>query len=57
MGLERSVLRFLFLGAIGAVLTALATRLWDEILDPHRRDGSERFEMDRPALPGISVRS
>jgi hypothetical protein len=57
MCLERSVLRFLFLGAIGAVLTALATRLLDVVFDPHRRDRSERIEMDRPAMPGISVRA
>ncbi len=74
MGLGRTVLRFLFLGAISALLIALGVRLWDEILGPRRRKGhvtpkdfeptqvtdaewSEFIELDRPVLPGISIRS
>jgi hypothetical protein len=57
MELGRIVLRFLFLGATSALVVALATRVAGEIVGPYRRDRSERIEVDRPALPGISVRA
>ncbi|TMC64641.1 MAG: hypothetical protein E6J16_06220 [Chloroflexota bacterium] len=60
MGLGRSALRFLILGAISALLVALGARLWDEILGLHRRepvDWSEQIELDQTVLPGISIRS
>ena len=60
MALGRSVLRFLILGAISALLVALGARLWDEILGRHRResvDWSEQIELDQTVLPGISIRS
>jgi hypothetical protein len=60
MALGRSVLRFLVLGAISALLVALGARLWDEILGRHRResvDWSEQMELDQTVLPGISIRS
>ena len=75
MGVGRTILRFLFLGAISALLIALGVRLWDEILGLRRREGhvtkkdilsadevegaegSDRIELDRPVLPGISIRS
>ena len=60
MALGRSVLRFLVLGAISALLVALGARLWDEILGRHRResvDWSEQIELDQTVLPGISIRS
>ena len=60
MGLARSALRFLILGAISALLVALGARLWDEILGLDRResvDWSEQIELDQTVLPGISIRS
>jgi hypothetical protein len=60
MALGRSVLRFLILGAMSALLVALGARLWNEILGPHRResvDWSEQIELDQTVLPGISIRS
>ena len=60
MALGRSVLRFLVLGAISALLVALGARLWDEILGRHRRehvDWSEQIELDQTVLPGMSIRS
>jgi len=60
MGLGRTVLRYLFFGAISGLLVALGSRLWEEILGPGRRqaaDASEQIELDRTVLPGISVRS
>jgi hypothetical protein len=71
MGFGRTVVRFLVLGAISALLVALGARLWDEILglrpreahlykEVEFRDGiedSEQTELDRTVLPGISSRS
>jgi hypothetical protein len=60
MGLGRTLLRFLFLGAISALLIALGARLLDDILGQRRResaDWSDQIELDRTVLPGISVRS
>lgn len=42
MGLGRTVFRHLFLGAISALLTALAVRLLDEVADRRRREAEVR---------------
>ena len=58
MGLGRTVLRFLVLGAVSALLVALMARLWDELTEePEGVEGSEQTELDRTLLPGISIRS
>jgi hypothetical protein len=72
MGLGRTALRFLVLGAVSALLVALMVRLWDEILRPREAnvyrevefsdetegvEDSHQTELDRTLLPGISIRS
>jgi hypothetical protein len=72
MGLGRTALRFLVLGAVSALLVALMVRLWDEILRPGEAnvcrevefgeetkgvEDSQQTELDRTLLPGISIRS
>jgi hypothetical protein len=57
MGLGRTVLRFLLLGVVSALLVALMARLWDEFTeDTEGVDDSEQTEADRTLLPGISIR-
>ena len=59
MGLGRTVLRVMVLGAVSAWLVALMARLWDEILGPRPREADiyRETELDRTLLPGISIRS
>ena len=58
MGLGRTVLRFLVLGAVSALLVALIVRRWHEFTEePEGVEDSEQAELDRTLLPGISIRS
>jgi hypothetical protein len=43
MGLGRTVLRFLLLGAVGALVVALGARLFDEILGLRPREGRATY--------------
>ena len=48
MGVGRTVVRYLFLGAISALLVALGARLWDEILGLSRHEGDATYKNIEP---------
>jgi hypothetical protein len=60
MRLGRTLFRLLFVGTISALLVALGVRLLErrerahEVADAYE---SELIELERTALPGISIRS
>jgi hypothetical protein len=58
MGRGRTVLRFLVLGTVSALLAGLVVRLRDEFTEGTEGvEDSEQTELDRTLLPGISVRA
>jgi hypothetical protein len=48
MGIGRTVVRYLFLGAIIALFVALGPRLWDEILGLSRHEGNAPYKNIEP---------
>jgi hypothetical protein len=48
MGIGRTVVRYLFLGAISALLVALGARLLDEILGLSRHEGDAIYKNIEP---------